>query len=435
MSCPPAARTGPDETGNSSAHGESRTRAAIAAKPTSRALDTLMTDLLGPLLREGALSGGWRVVDWDAEQGINLVLGRGDRLLVVDVDERHPDRPAFVHSERFGLSGRPQFEPPRSLLADEQVLLGELAELLRQGEGRLPQFERLPAQRKSMVREVLVERMLISEGRGHYYLNPYVGCMFGCPYCYVADRADAVRKLSGLPHLPWGSWVDVKSNAIEILGREVQTLPPGVVRISPVVTDPYQAIERHYRLTRGCLEVLAEAGFDAMVLTRAGRIAADIDVLKRLPRALVGLSVPTDDDQMRRRFEPGADPIEARVEALAACASAGLAAVAFVQPMLPMNPERLADLLAPHIKAVRIDRMQAADLARPLYEAHGLGYALEDGWFETTARTLRGHFVDRGVAVDAVEDLAALMTRLAQGAPRAQADPRMQAVVASQWKP
>ena len=371
-----------------------------------------MRDLLGPLLDGGELSGGWRLVDWDAEQGINLVFGRGQRLLVVDVDERDPTRPCFVHTERFGLSGRPQFEPPRSLLADEQVLLTELAALLRQREGRLPQIERPPALRRKLVREVLVDRMLISEGRGHYYLNPYVGCMIGCPFCYVADRADAVRKLSGLPRLPWGNWVDVKVNAIEVLRREVALLPPGIVRISPVVTDPYQGIERHYRLTRGCLEVLADAGFEAMVLTRAGRIDEDIDLLRRLPRALVGLSVPTDDDRMRQRFEPGADPIEARIQALAACAAAGLVTVAFVQPMLPMNPERLADLLAPHVRAVRIDRMQAAAVARPLYEAHGLAYALEDGWFEETSKTLRRHFADRGVAVDAVEDLGALMTRL-----------------------
>ncbi len=371
--------------------------------------------MLGPLLDDPVVGDGWRLVTWDAEQGINLLLARGEALLLVEVDAHEAAGHGFARTQRFTLSGRPQFEPPRALNPDEQRLVGHLADVLRERERDLPTFDRPPAGGRPMVREVEVDRMLCAEGRGHYYLNPYVGCMIGCPYCYVSARADASRRLEGLPQMPWGRWVDVKINAVEVLREEVQRLPPGVVRISPVVTDPYQGVERRYRITRGCLEVLAEAGFTAAVLTRAGRIVEDIDVLQRFDRALVGLSIPTDDDHMRRLFEPGADPVVARIEALAACRQAGLSTMAFIQPMLPMNPDNLVDLLAPHAQAVRIERMQAPELATSLYAEHGLLEAFRDAFFERTDAALRSGFAARGVMVDPIEDLGLLLERLAIG--------------------
>ena len=265
------------------------------------------------------------------------------------------------------------------------------------------------ATRASAVREVSVARVLIPEGRGQYYLNPYAGCMIGCPYCYVGDRADLSRAFDGQAPYAWGRWVDVKVDAPEVLRREVRALPPGPVRMSPILTDPYQPLERTYRITRQCLEVLLEAGFSPVILTRGARVVEDLDLLARFPRAAVGLSIPTDDDAVRARFEPGADPVEARIDALARLRAAGLRTFIAVQPMLPMNPARLVDLTAPHAHVARIDRMYDLDRAAHLYVAADATEAMTDDYFARTGEALRSGFAARGVRVDALDDLDALL--------------------------
>jgi DNA repair photolyase len=203
--------------------------------------------------------------------------------------------------------------------------------------------------------------------------------------------------------------VDVKVNAPAVLRAEVARLTPGPVRLSPVVTDPYQPLERRYRVTRGCLEVLLGARFSPVVLTRAARVTDDLALLAQFPSAAVGFSIPTDDDSVRAIFEPGADPIDERIDALARCHAAGLRTFAVVQPMLPMDPVALAARLAPLVRAVRIDRMVELDRMRPLYEGAGLGAAASDEYAARTAAALRAAFGAYGIAVDELDDLSALL--------------------------
>jgi len=287
----------------------------------------------------------------------------------------------------------------------------QVVSVVRGREALLPTFERPSPTRRSEVREVNVERLLIRESEGQYYLNPYSGCMIGCEFCYVAHRADFSRALQGLPSLPWGRYVDVKVNAAEVLRDEVKRNPPGLVRFSPIVTDPYQPLERRYRITRQCLEVLLEAGFSPVVLTRAARVTEDFELLSRFEQASVGFSIPTDDDHVRLTFEPGADPIEERLEALARAHESGLSTFAVVQPMLPMNAERLLARLAPLVRAARIDRMYELPRSRTLYESIGRVDAMEPAWFDTTGATLRRGFAAAGVAVDDLDDLGELVGR------------------------
>ena len=109
-----------------------------------------------------------------------------------------------------------------------------------------------------------------------------------------------------------------------------------------------------------------------MILTRAARILEDVALLARFRRALVGFSIPTDDDAMRQIFEPGADPIGERLRALRALSEAGVRTFAVIQPVLPMNVERLVEAIAPFVRAVRIDRLYAGERVRHLYAAHAL---------------------------------------------------------------
>lgn len=342
---------------------------------------------------------------WDAEHGLTLTLEHQGKALLIEIEGRNDDRDCYTRTDRFNICVRPQFRPGEELSAAERQVVDQVTRILREREPRLPVLERPAATRRSEVREVQVERVLIPEGQGHYYINPYTGCMIGCDFCYVSHRADFSRGMEGLSSLPWGRYVDVKVNAAAVLREEVKRHPPGVVRLSPIVTDPYQPLERRYRITRQCLEVLLEAGFTPVLLTRAARIVDDLDLLAQFKRAAVGLSIPTNDDAIRLAFEPGGDSIEDRLDALARCHAAGLYTFGVIQPMLPMDPHKLVERMAPLVKAVRIDRMYELDRSRALYESLGRLDAMEPAFFEETGAILRQGFAAAGVTIDDLDDL------------------------------
>ena len=377
-------------------------------QPVKRYVDEIVRELFGPLLESPPVAG-WKLAGWDAEQGLCLTYIRGDTVILVEFEDRNPERDCYSRTGRFNVCARRQFEAFTPMTADDRRLVDSVVAVVSEREGRLPNIERPTTGRRRAVREILVDRVLIPEGRGHYYINPYVGCMIGCPFCYVIERADLSRRLEGLPRLPWGHYVDVKVNAAEVLRREVGEHPPGIVRLSPIVTDPYQAIERNYRVTRGCLEVLRDAGFRVMILTRAARITDDLELIRSMAGAAVGFSIPTDDDGYRRIFEPGADPVDDRIRALSEFHAAGVPTVAVIQPLLPMNAERLVERVAPIVRAVRIDRMYSMHLVEHLYREHGLAGAAGDAFFEEHLQKLKEAFSARGVIIDEMDDLGSLL--------------------------
>jgi DNA repair photolyase len=371
-----------------------------------RHADALARDLLSALEAPDALPYGYALLDWDVDHGISLVLRQGDRHLLLELSARDDSVDCLARTARFNLTARDPFAESRDLDPQRRGVIDAVVVQLLQSERRLPQVARQSAVgARTQVRSITVERALVREGRGQYYLNPYVGCTIGCSFCFVEQQADLARGLEGLPRLPWGRWVDVKSNLPEVLREEVQRLPPGIVRMSPIVTDPYQPLERRHRVTRSCLQVLLEHGFSVCVLTRAARIREDIELLARFEHAWVGVSIPTDDDRIRHAFEPGADAIETRLECLAECRAAGLKTFAVVQPTLPQDPERLVDLLAPVIDVVRIDRMHCIERVQHIYEATGTLEATGDAWFEGVQRRLSAGFARHGVKLHALDDL------------------------------
>jgi DNA repair photolyase len=370
------------------------------------ALEEVARGLLAPLLQlERPSPTGWRLVGWDAEHGVSLTLGRGDVLILVELEARDDTRPCAVRTGRFNISARHSFAATSPLSAESRAVVDQVARIVREREDALPWGDRQLPTRRAECREVDVGRVLVAEGAGHYYVNPYVGCMIGCEFCFVAERADLSRELEGLPRLDWGRYVTVKVNAAEVLREEVRRHPPGIVRLSPIVTDPYQPLERKFRITRQCLEVLREASFTPVILTRSALVLEDLDLLRSFDVAAVGLSIPTDDDRVRQRFEPGGDPIEERLDALVRLHEAGIRTFAAIQPVLPMNPDRLVEKMAPYICAVRIDRMHRMDRALALYEAAGHPEAATDEWFNQMMTTLRQGFSERGVSIDDLDDL------------------------------
>lgn len=372
----------------------------------SRAVDEAARTLLGPLLDAQSPDAPWRLLSWDVDQGISLTLARGDRRLLVEIAARDTAESCLLRTARFNLVARRLFAGDAQLEPDERRAVEQLARLIRSREGLLPVIERPTTTRGSAVREIEVDRVLVAEGDGHYYVNPYVGCMIGCEFCWAATSAELSRALEGLPSLPWGRWVDVKVNAPEVLRRELAAQAPGVVRMSPVVTDPYQPLERKYRVTRGCVAAIVDAGFSPVILTRDARVLDDVDLFARCAGSAVGMSIPTDDDAVRAAFEPGASPIDERLDALERLHAAGVRTFAVVQPVLPMDAANLVARVAPFVRAVRVDRMHALSRARHLYARAGRLDAMGEGFAEALERALREGFAARGVRVDELDDLA-----------------------------
>jgi DNA repair photolyase len=181
-----------------------------------------------------------------------------------------------------------------------------------------------------------------------FVLNPYTGCAFGCSYCY----ASFMGKYAGEPVEAWGEYVYVKINAVELARQEVESklsAKGDATLLLSSVTDPYQGVESKYRITRGILEVLADARWPGTVgiLTKSPLVTRDIDVISRLPRPSVGMTVTTTDDEISRWLEVRAPKATARLRALRQLSDAGLPTYAFVGPLLPhfrWQPELLDSL-------------------------------------------------------------------------------------------
>jgi DNA repair photolyase len=184
-------------------------------------------------------------------------------------------------------------------------------------------------------------------------LNPYMGCVHRCTFCYVrafelrADRPSDDR---------YGRSIRVKTNVVEALRRELAkpTWEHDGVAIG-AATDPYQPAEGRYRLTRGCIEALRDAANPFSIITRGPLIVRDVDVLAEAARRAnvsVTFSVPTLDDEIWRRTEPGTAHPRQRLRALKALVEAGIEARVGMAPILPGISDR-PELLEQVIREAR----------------------------------------------------------------------------------
>ena len=203
-------------------------------------------------------------------------------------------------------------------------------------------------------------------GMDFWSINPYVGCAFGCAYCYARyahryamDRV-AGGDPSGLP--PWLAFerrIFVKENAADVLARTMlrgarAKTPGGPFAGEPIAigtaTDPYQPAERRYRVTRGILEVLASyEGLYVGIVTKSPLITRDIDILARMSQRSavhVHVSLITLDRDLARKLEPRAPTPESRLRAIARLSEAGIDVGVNVMPVLPGITDRPDDIEA-----------------------------------------------------------------------------------------
>ena len=167
-------------------------------------------------------------------------------------------------------------------------------------------------------------------------VNPYRGCEHGCIYCYARPTHEYLGFSSGLD---FETKIMVKEKAPELLRAELSSTrwQPGVIAMCGV-TDPYQPVERRLKLTRRCLEVLAEFRNPVAIVTKNNLVARDIDVLATLARhqaAAVFVSVTTLDTSLRKVMEPRTSPPASRLATIGELARAGIPTGVLAAPVIP----------------------------------------------------------------------------------------------------
>jgi len=188
-------------------------------------------------------------------------------------------------------------------------------------------------------------------------LNPYRGCTHSCAYCYAQD----VTRFE--PTRPWGDVLEVKSNIVRVLRKELRRKRQGVVGVG-TVTDPYQPAEERFGLTRGCLALLRAEGMEVSVLTKSTLVLRDLDILEGWPKAEVGLSVATVDEALSSVLEPGAPRPSARMDALKKLNDSGVRTYLMAAPIVPGLSDDRASL------AELVSRASSAGVKRIMWDGY-----------------------------------------------------------------
>lgn len=180
------------------------------------------------------------------------------------------------------------------------------------------------------IKEIKAKSIITKSGLSvDYVINPFVGCMHGCVYCY----AIFMKRFTG-HHEPWGEFLDVKINAPDLIPQKTNKYKNKSILISSV-TDPYQPMERKYKLMREILTRLIPLQPNLCVLTKSDLVVRDIDLLKKFKRCEAGVSLSTSDDDIRKEVEPSASSVERRINTVRELNGSGINTFIFISPMLP----------------------------------------------------------------------------------------------------
>ena len=221
-----------------------------------------------------------------------------------------------------------------------------------------------------------------------YVINPYTGCQFGCMYCF----ASFMGRFVGESNQNWGNYVYVKSNAVELMQKDILRLtkknPHPKIAIS-TVTDPYQGVEKKYRLTRGILQTFADHNYQGRVgiLTKSPMVLDDLDILKQIPNVEVGITITTSDDRLSRFLEVAAPSASARLKALEKLNAAGIPTYVFVGPFMPhmKHKPELIDALFGKIKDAGTSKVKVEYLNLPKYVQSRMNSIIEQESVEIQA--------------------------------------------------
>lgn len=134
---------------------------------------------------------------------------------------------------------------------------------------------------------------------------------------------------------PWGEFLDIKINAPEVLEKELHKQPEKKTVLLSSVTDPYEPVEKKYKITRAILKVLLKYDFPTSILTKSDLVLRDMDLLKQFSRCSVGITITTVDKAIAMDFEPHSPSPQRRLQALEILYRNGIKTYAFIGPILP----------------------------------------------------------------------------------------------------
>jgi len=213
-------------------------------------------------------------------------------------------------------------------------------------------------------------------------LNPYMGCVHRCTFCYVrhfehrSDRPSDDR---------YGTSIRVKTNVADVLRKELARASWEREHVAiGAATDPYQPAEGKYKLTRACLEALRDASNSFSIITRGPMIVRDLDVLvEAAQRASVSVtfSVPTVDEEVWKRTEPSTAHPRQRLKAVKTLVEAGINARVGMAPILPGisdRPEQLREVVRAAREAGATGIWANLLFLRPGTREHFLTHLAED---------------------------------------------------------
>ena len=213
-------------------------------------------------------------------------------------------------------------------------------------------------------------------------LNPYMGCVHRCTFCYVRHFEHRSERPSDDRY---GTSIRVKTNVADVLRKELARASWQHEHIAiGAATDPYQPAEGRYKLTRACLETLRDASNSFSIITRGPMIVRDLDVLvEAAQRASVSVtfSVPTVDEEVWKRTEPSTAHPRQRLKAVKSLVDAGVNARVGMAPILPGisdSPEQLREVVRAAREAGATGIWANLLFLRPGTREHFLTHLAED---------------------------------------------------------
>ncbi len=189
-----------------------------------------------------------------------------------------------------------------------------------------------------------------------YVINPYIGCAFGCKYCYAKFMAKFVSGKHGLPNdvkslqKTWGTWLVPKINDVNNFNQELKiklNKIKGKTILLSSVTDPYNPSEAKYKLTRTILKTWIKFNPNAKleILTRSAMILRDLEILKQIKNFTVGISISVLPKPLFRKLEPKSPDIKTRIKIITLLKDAGINVYAFIAPVWPRQLQDLKSIV------------------------------------------------------------------------------------------
>ncbi len=159
-----------------------------------------------------------------------------------------------------------------------------------------------------------------------YVINPYVGCPNKCLYCYAAYMSSFSKHSE-----EWGEFIDIKHTNKKINTFKIKNKK---VMIS-TVTDPYNSYEKKYKITRMIMEQLVKSEALITIVTKSKLVLRDIDLLKKMKKVEVAVSISLLDENLKKKIEPNSSSIKERLETLKVLKQNGIRTIVFISPIIP----------------------------------------------------------------------------------------------------